>query len=165
MDLSAPLRLHEGVVLPEWIDYNGHMNVASYVQAFDYATDALMEHIGMGRDYREHAHCSGFVLETHVNYQREMVVGDAFYCTTQLLGFDAKRIHYFHRMYHAGNQRLTATTELILIHVELSQRHSAPMPSPILDRLSALLSHHAQLPRPLQSGRVIGVSAKPPRPS
>ncbi len=27
------LRLHTETVLPEWIDYNGHMNVAWYVLA------------------------------------------------------------------------------------------------------------------------------------
>ena len=31
MTENAPLQLHESVVLPEWIDYNGHMNVAFYV--------------------------------------------------------------------------------------------------------------------------------------
>src|SRR5690348_3801768 len=31
----------EGVVLPEWIDANGHMNLAYYVVLFDLATDAM----------------------------------------------------------------------------------------------------------------------------
>ena len=30
-------------VLPEWIDHNGHMNVAFYVLAFDVATDTVYE--------------------------------------------------------------------------------------------------------------------------
>ncbi|MDX1656515.1 MAG: thioesterase family protein [Candidatus Competibacteraceae bacterium] len=162
MPIDAPLCLYNGHVLREWIDYNGHMNVASYVQAFDHATDALMEFVGLGPTYRASTHCSAFVLETHVNYQREMVEGEAIRITTQLLGFDAKRIHYFHRMYHGDTGYLTATTELITIHVDLKKRQGAPMPLAVLDRLNAVMAQHIQMPRPPQSGRVIGVNAKPP---
>jgi acyl-CoA thioester hydrolase len=38
-DITAPLSLHTGQVLPDWIDYNGHMNLAYYMLAFDHATD------------------------------------------------------------------------------------------------------------------------------
>jgi acyl-CoA thioester hydrolase len=31
----APLDTHRSAVLPEWVDWNGHMNVAFYVTAFD----------------------------------------------------------------------------------------------------------------------------------
>ncbi len=162
MRIEPPLCLYTGVVPPQWIDYNGHMNVAYYVLAFDYATDAFMESLGMGREYRERAQCSTFVVETHVNYQRELVAGDPMRVTTQLLGFDSKRIHYFHRLYHARKGFLAATTELMVIHVELTERHSASMPLPAMDRLSVLMAAHVQLPRPPQSGRVMGVRAKAP---
>lgn len=162
MRIESPLCLYTGVVPPDWIDYNGHMNVAYYVLAFDHATDAFLDGLGMGQDYRERQSCSAFVVETHVNYQRELVAGDSMRITTQLLGFDSKRIHYFHRLYHAEKGFLAATTELMVIHVDLAKRHSAPMPLPVLDRLSAVMAQHIQLPRPPQSGRVIGVRAKPP---
>ena len=47
------MRIHRGVVLPEWIDINGHMNVAYYVLAFDHATDAFFDYIGLDSAYRE----------------------------------------------------------------------------------------------------------------
>jgi len=161
MRIESPLSLYTGIVPPEWIDYNGHMNVAYYVLAFDRATDALMDYLGMGQDYRESQQCSNFVVESHVNYQRELIAGDPMRITTQLLGFDSKRIHYFHRLYHAKRGFLSATTELIVIHVGLAERHSISMPLPVLDRLGAMMTQHLQLPRPPQSGRVIGVRAKP----
>ncbi|PIE83719.1 MAG: thioesterase-like protein [Candidatus Contendobacter odensis] len=161
MRIQSPLCLYNGVVPTEWIDNNGHMNVAYYVLAFDHATDALMSELGMGQDYLDSENCSAFVVESHVNYQRELVAGDPMRITTQLLGFDSKRIHYFHRMYHAEKKFLSATTELIVIHVDMNQRHSVAMPLPILDRLGTLMTAHAQLPKPPQSGRVIGVRAKP----
>ncbi len=39
MTLRTPL-VYETCVKPEWIDHNGHMNVAFFVLAFDEATDA-----------------------------------------------------------------------------------------------------------------------------
>ena len=161
MRIESPLSLYTGIVSPEWIDYNGHMNVAYYVLAFDHATDAFMDYLGMGQDYRENQQCSVFVVESHVNYQRELMAGDPMRISTQLLGFDSKRIHYFHCLYHAKRGFLSATTELMVIHVDLNERHSAVMPRPVLDRLGALMTQHLQLTRPPQSGRVIGVRAKP----
>ncbi|MBZ4194264.1 MAG: thioesterase family protein [Candidatus Contendobacter sp.] len=162
MRIESPLCLYTGVARPEWMDYNGHMNVAYYVLAFDYATDAFVDALGMGQDYRDCHQCSAFVVETHVNYPRELVAHDPIRITTQLLGFDSKRIHCFHRMYHAAQGFLAATTELMLIHVALAERHSAPMPTPVLDQLGAVMAQHMQLPRPPQSGRVMGVRAKSP---
>lgn len=162
MRIESPLCLYTGVVPPQWIDYNGHMNVAYYVLAFDHATDAFLDYLGMGPNYRDRENCSTFVVETHVNYQRELVAGDPMRITTQLLGFDSKRIHYFHRLYHAARGFLSATTELMVIHVDLDERHSASMPLPVLDRLGAVMAQHIQLSRPPQSGRVMGVRAKPP---
>ena len=52
MDKPAPLELSPGVVRPEWLDYNGHMNVAYYVLAFDHACDSFLDHIGMTYAYR-----------------------------------------------------------------------------------------------------------------
>ena len=37
--MSGPVVEHEDVVRPEWIDSNGHMNLAYYVVVFDLATD------------------------------------------------------------------------------------------------------------------------------
>jgi len=36
---SSPYKTRNQKVLPEWIDYNGHMNVAYYTLAFDKALD------------------------------------------------------------------------------------------------------------------------------
>jgi len=51
---------------------------------------------------------------------------------------------------------------LMVIHVDMGERHSTAMPLPVLDRLSALMAAHIQLPQPPQSGRVMGVRAKTP---
>ena len=50
-DLSAPLDRHRARVLPEWIDYNGHMNVAFYLYAFDQATETFCREMGCDAAY------------------------------------------------------------------------------------------------------------------
>ena len=87
---TAPLDIHRGNVLPEWVDWNGHMNVAFYVAAFDQASGAFMRNMGLGRRYVDGKHGMTFVLETHVTYDREMKAGAPMRFTTQLLDRDAK---------------------------------------------------------------------------
>ena len=74
--IPAPLDRHRETVLPEWTDYNGHMNVAYYVLAFDHGTDVLLEELGLGEAYRAATGCSFFVLEQHVVYVAELKAGD-----------------------------------------------------------------------------------------
>ena len=47
-----PLITRRLSVSPDWIDYNGHMNVGYYGVAFDKATDALLDLLGLGEAYR-----------------------------------------------------------------------------------------------------------------
>jgi len=152
---------HREVVQPEWIDYNGHMNVAYYFLAFDHATDAFYDAMGCGERYKEDGNFSTFTLEAHITYDREVLEGDPLRFTTQLLDFDEKRLHYFHIMYHADKGYLAATNELIAMHIDMDRRRSAPFPPPILQRLAETRKRHAALPRPGQAGRVIGIRRKP----
>jgi acyl-CoA thioester hydrolase len=103
---------------------------------------------------------STFAVEAHVTYDAELRAGAEVRCTTRLLGFDDKRIHYFHAMHHAEKGFLAATTELLAVHVDLAVRRVAPMPDPVLERLGAMLERHRAWPRPKQVGRVIGIRAR-----
>lgn len=160
MTENGPLQLHESVVLPEWIDYNGHMNVAFYVLAFDQATDAFLDHIGLDHGYKKAANCTTFVVDMNVCYLGEVLEGDPLRFTTQLIHADEKRLHYFHRMYHAEKGFLAATNELMTVHISLETRRVAPMRDDILNRVESLRVQHAMLPYPAQAGRLIAIRSK-----
>ena len=98
---SAPLDTHRSTVLPEWVDWNGHMNVAFYVTAFDQASGAFMRNMGLGRRYVDGKLGMTFVLEAHITYDREMREGAPMRFTTQLLERDAKKVHLYQEMFHA----------------------------------------------------------------
>jgi len=160
MAIDAPLDVYRDVVRPEWIDTNDHMNVGYYLVVFDLATDEFMRWVGLGQEYRRAHHVTTFCLEAHVTYHREAREGDPLRFTTQLLGHDAKRLHYIHAMYHARDGYLVATNELTSLHVALATRRSAAMAPDILARLAAIQKAHDALPRPPQVGRVMGLAAR-----
>ena len=157
---AAPLAIHRSTVLPEWVDWNGHMNVAFYVAAFDQASGAFMRNMGLGRPYVDGKHGMTFVLETHVTYDREMRGGAPMRFTTQLLERDAKRVHLFHEMYHAEQGYLAATNETIVINIDFASRRSAPFPLQAAERLEAVWASHKSLPRPTKAGRIMGLARK-----
>ncbi len=155
--MPPPLSPLETTVQPDWIDYNGHMNVAFYVLAFDKATDGLLDHLGLGEAYRRATNHSMYALEAHVTYDRELKLGERLAIDTQLIDADAKRLHFFHRMIHAEAGYLAATSELLALHVDLAGPKAAPMPPAALAALVLLLAAHQRLPPPPQLGRRIAI--------
>jgi acyl-CoA thioester hydrolase len=144
-------------VLPGWIDYNGHMMDGYYAIAFSAATDALMDALGLDADYRTATRCTIYTAEMHIVYLRELKQNAPLRFTTQLLGYDAKRIHVFHSLYHETEGYLAATCELMLLHVDQAQARVVAMPSEVMGRLEERATADAELPHPLQVGRVIGL--------
>ena len=158
--LDPALELAPSRVRPEWIDYNGHMNVAYYVLAFDKALDNFADRIDIGAAYVKRTNQSIFTLEMHVHYRQEVLEGDPLRFTFQLLDADEKRMHYFIRMYHGEQGYLAATCEQIALHVDLGSRRTAPWPEEPWQALSELKARHAALPRPDEAGSVIGIRRK-----
>jgi acyl-CoA thioester hydrolase len=157
--IPSPFDAYRDVVRRDWIDHNGHLNMGYYVVVFDYATDRWLEFIGLDASHRGREAIATFTVEAHVNYLREVREGDPLRFTTQLLGFDEKRIHYFHEMYHARDGYLAATNELMTLHVSQRTRRSAPMAPGILARLAEIRDAHEALPIPPQVGRVMGLAS------
>lgn len=157
MSIPAPLTLHREAVQPDWIDYNGHMNVAYYVLAFDHATDALFDFLGVGEAYRRATGCSFFAVRQNIDYVREVHAGEMLSFETHFLGCDDKRLHFHHAMYHLQKGYLAATTELLALHINLAARRAAPIPDDARARAEALAEAHAVLPEPEGLARKIGL--------
>jgi acyl-CoA thioester hydrolase len=160
-DIAAPFDGFRDRVRPEWIDHNRHMNMGYYLVVFDLATDEFFRWVGLGQAHREAHRVTTFCLEAHVTYRREVREGDPLRFTTLLLGHDAKRIHYFHEMYHATEGYLAATNELVSLHVSDVTRRGAAMAPEVLERLGAIQKAHDALPRPAAAGRRMGLTEPP----
>src|SRR5262249_18157718 len=155
MSFPAPFERYQGEVLPEWIDFNGHMNLAYYIVLFDYATDALFEAIGIGREYKDATNHGTFVAETHNLYERELLVGERVRVATQILGNDSKRLHLGHEMFSLADDKRAGTQELLYLHIDLAARRVVPWPPHAYERVLAAAASHAGLPRPDWAGRRI----------
>lgn len=151
---DSPLALHSEVVRPEWVDGNGHFNLAYYAVTFDHATDAFLDYLDLFHDYTARSRCALFALEMHLAYVRELLGGDPIRFTTLFLGFDDKRLHFFHEMYHGDEGRLAATCELLFLNVDVGRRRAAPFSAADAARLAKVKAAHDRLPRPPQVGRV-----------
>lgn len=156
----AGVEVMRGQVLPEWIDLNDHMNVAYYLLAFDQAVDSLWQTFGLTEEYVRANNSSTIAVESHVTWQREIVEGDAFVVTAQVLAFDDKRIHQFQRMYHAEQGFLVATCEWMNLHFDTDIRRVAPWPDEIRARIADFADNQGQHPWPAEAGQ--GMRVKQP---
>lgn len=136
------------VVVPEWIDYNGHLSEGYYVLIFGFATDALMDRIGLGVEYRERTQCSLYTVEAHVRYLDDIGVGTEVTVRTRVLGHRGKKVWFSHEM--AVDDALVATEELLALHVDQSIGRACPLP----DYASQVLAELRE-PPPEYAGRKV----------
>jgi acyl-CoA thioester hydrolase len=161
-ELAAPFVSSVMKVEPQWIDYNGHLNMAYYNVLFDRAVDEVYELLGIGPSYLKRTNHSTFTAEVHVRYLRELHENDPVRVAYQLLDFDAKRIHYFETLLHAEQGWVSATSENMTLHVDMAAKKAAPFPDEVRRRLAAMQAAHAKLPVPEGAGRSIKMSGKRP---
>jgi acyl-CoA thioester hydrolase len=159
MSIPAPFDRYQGEVLPEWIDINGHMNLAYYIVLFDYAADLLFETIGIGQSYKRTTNHGTFVVETHNLYERELLVGERVRVVSQILGADSKRLHLAHEMFRLADGQRSAMQELMFLSIDLAKRRVVPFLPDAQRRVEAAAESHAHLPAPHWAGRRIAIAA------
>ena len=153
--MTSPFRSSVHKVRPEWIDYNGHMNMAYYAVIFDEAADEIYPRLGFGPDYQKTGFTT-YTAELHICYLRELHLDDPVTVTLQLLDFDEKRFHTYQEIWHEDGW-CAATGEAMGLHVDQSGPRVAAMPADIQAQLQKLFDAHRDLPRPDRAGRQIAI--------
>lgn len=144
-------------VEPQWIDYNGHVNVTWYQLFFSRAIEEFLSLLDIGNEYYARTNLSMFALEFHISFLREIKEGDRVVVDTRILDNDAKRIHVFQSLIHAEHGFVSATNESMQMHIDMSKRRSAPFPAEQVATIAACASAQSDLPRPEQAGSRIGI--------
>jgi carnitine 3-dehydrogenase len=129
-----------------FVDYNGHMNEAPYMEVAARASDRLMEMIGADAGYIAGGF-SYFTAENHIRYFAEIDIGDRITVTTQALDGDGRKLHLLHRFW-TGGESPAATVETLMLHVDLSTRRVVAPEGAVAGRAAALVAEHADHPRP-----------------
>ena len=149
--VAAPLDFYRCPVLPAWVDYNHHMTEAAYLTAFGWASDALFSYIGDDEAYRAAGH-SFYTVETHIAYLREAAEHAPLRITTRVLGLDRKRLHIYQEMFNGNDDKLLATTEQMLVHVDMNAARSAAILPDLRAALEAIADAHSALPPAARAG-------------
>ena len=129
-----------------FVDYNGHMNEAPYLEVGARASDRLMQMIGADADYIAGG-LSYFTAENHIRYFAEIDIGDRITVTTHALGGDGRKIHLLHRLW-TGGEGPAATVETLMLHVDLTTRRVIAPEGVVAERAGAMVAAHADHPRP-----------------
>lgn len=158
-DFSRPIRTFECDVPGDWIDFNGHLNEARYLECFSYGSDALMQLIGCDHAYIKRGK-SYFTVETHIQHLGEVGLGEPIYVETQILQAEGKKLHVYHFLFHDTGEvlepLLLATGEQLLLHVDLDTRKTSVPETELLEKMQKYSSLHKDLPIPDGVGRAIG---------
>tara|TARA_R110001599_G_scaffold210949_1_gene408362 strand:- start:510 stop:989 length:480 start_codon:yes stop_codon:yes gene_type:complete len=154
---TSLLTTWRGTVLPQWVDYNGHLNDAYYMVVFSEATNALMGMIGLDEAGRKATGHSIYTLEAHINYLLEVKQDKAIEVQTQILGSDAKRLQIYQTMLLAGTDTLLAANEQMLLNVDMAGPRAAPFAPTVMAKVQVLTLAHRQLARPKYAGRTIAL--------
>lgn len=135
--MAGALAIHRTQVLPEWVDYNGHLRDAYYVAIASLATDSLMDRLGIDAAYRARTRCTLYTLEAHVHYFHEVKQEDLVEVTVRIIGTDIKRIHAGFELNCARLSEPAASIEFMLLHVEQGATVGArPFPPEIAQALA-----------------------------
>lgn len=130
-----------------WIDYNGHLSEAYYVLVFGHATDAVMDAVGLGPDYRSGYDASLYTVEAHIRYLDEVSAGSDLEVRSSVIGVTGKLLWIWHELWVDG--RLRATEEVLGVHVR--DGSSAPLPADVATR-----AREACVTPPEEASRRIG---------
>ena len=153
---SSPYKTRNQKVLSEWIDYNGHMNVAYYTLAFDKALDFFFEDVlGIGPTFVEKNKEGPFALKASYNYFSELLEEESFFVDISILDFDSKRVHVFGEMRKDKSLELSAIFETVLMNMDLSARTVKQYPDRVLELFSIFKSSLVVENIPIEIGKKI----------
>lgn len=144
----TPVSVRRQVLLPEWIDYNGHLSEAYYVLLFGHGTDEVMDALGLDAKYRRDSGCSLFTVEAHVRYLDQVGDDVAVEVRSFVIGTGPRKLRLWHELWAAG--ALRATEEVLALHVDTVAGRSVPLPEDVLQR-----ADDVGIDPPEQAGRSI----------
>lgn len=154
--MAAPHLSSVFEVEKDWIDYNGHMNMAYYTVIFDRAADELFLELNMGPDYAAKRRLTIYTAEIHLSYIRELHLGHRVRVSSRLLDHDEKRLHLYQEIHHE-NGWLAAVCECLSLHVDMNGPKVTPFPEDIAGIIVTMQREHTDLPHPERAGRSISI--------
>ena len=133
--LSLPIAVSQGTVKDDWIDYNGHMNMAYYVQCFEETSDFLLEHMNLGYRYAIEEQKGVFVIKCEINYRKEINLNEDFIISLEDLICKGKKLTVGLKMLNVGSETI-ADYQILNLNVDLQTKKSVPFSQMITSQLT-----------------------------
>ena len=133
--LSLPIAVSQGTVKDDWIDYNGHMNMAYYVQCFEETSDFLLEHMNLGYRYAIEEQKGVFVIKCEINYRKEIKLNEDFIISLEDLICKGKKLTIGLKMLNVGSETI-ADYQILNLNVDLQTKKSVPFSQMITSQLT-----------------------------
>ena len=137
-------------IIPDWTDYNGHMNLAFYIHLFDQGWDVLLDKFQMGGDSAKIEKRSTFAVESHTKYIKEVRQGDEVDINLLFLDHDSKRMIYQLEIYSKTGNYRAATTEVCSLYVNLETRRVTEVETHKLELMDRFISENKKNYEPIE---------------
>lgn len=140
MNDATALVVYRDTVRAEWVDYNGHLRDAYYMLIYSFATDGLLDAIGLNAAARDARKRSMYTLEAHLNYLREVKAGARLRVDVRVIEHDAKRVRVYLEMFADEGESAApvSASEQLLLHVDRTGPRATPFDADVLARVEAL---------------------------
>lgn len=136
----------EASVTPDWIDLNGHMNIRHY---FDLTARAVLNvcvEAGIDATYRTERRLGLFTAEHHLSYYTEVREGTRISGHLRMIGRSEKVLHLMVFLVDHTRKTLACTLEAVLVHVDLDNRRTTPLPDDAAVGFDRIVSVSQALP-------------------
>ena len=137
-------------IIPDWTDYNGHMNLAFYIHLFDQGWDVLLDKFQMGGDSAKIEKRSTFAVESHTKYIKEVRQSDEVDINLLFLDHDSKRMIYQLEIYSKTGNYRAATTEVCSLYVNLDTRRVTEIETHKLELMDKFIEQNQSNFEPLE---------------
>lgn len=155
MTIPVPYREFKTVVPQEWIDGNGHMSARFYsLLVFD-AHWKFSDAIGLGSDYIRDHNLGKNIVEGHMVYERELMLGDHVEVSSRLLAVSDKGVHIAHEVFNVDRNYRAAIWEEVDLNVDLATRRATPFTPKMRAKLETIAQQFSQLPPLDKVGRSV----------
>ena len=148
-------------VREEWLDHNGHMNVAAYLIAFDSAVRTLCTGLGIGPDQIPLTGKTIFVGQANIVYRHELVRGSRIRISARILAITDGRAHACLSMFDEDKKVLAAFNEQLFVCADMTTRRPCPFPPVPREHFRAVFDAQRHFAVPKHAGRRIRLEPEP----
>lgn len=141
---SLPLA-HEQTVPADWIDVNGHMNIAHFFSLGSLGAWVRLQEAGMGTDYIDTRGLSFFTVAHHVDYLSELRLDQPLEVRAGIVERNDKAARSLACVLDPDHQRVACVLEVKVVHVSMETRRVVPMPDDVAAGIDADIAAHPWL--------------------